>query len=91
MGAHKGREIEVMFQPLDKKRYSDEIANLIQKRIPTQNLADGAKLPGERQLAEELVVSRSCRKGSTPYARCLGAREHQEGASREHLASLDWR
>jgi GntR family transcriptional regulator, transcriptional repressor for pyruvate dehydrogenase complex len=48
-----------MFEPLDKKRYSDQIATLIQKRILTQNLADGAKLPGERQLAEELGVSRS--------------------------------
>jgi GntR family transcriptional repressor for pyruvate dehydrogenase complex len=59
MGAQKAREIEAMFQPLEKKRYSDQIANLIQKRILTQNLADGAKLPGERQLAEELKVSRS--------------------------------
>jgi GntR family transcriptional repressor for pyruvate dehydrogenase complex len=48
-----------MFEPLEKKRYSDQIANLIQKRILTQNLADGVKLPGERQLAEELGVSRS--------------------------------
>jgi GntR family transcriptional regulator, transcriptional repressor for pyruvate dehydrogenase complex len=48
-----------MFEPLEKKRYSDQIAHLIQKRILTQDLEMGARLPGERQLAEELGVSRS--------------------------------
>ena len=40
-------------------RYSDQIAHLIQRRILTRNLENGAKLPAERQLAEELGVSRS--------------------------------
>ena len=48
-----------MFEALEKKRYSDQIANLIQKRILTQDLEMGARLPGERQLAQELGVSRS--------------------------------
>jgi len=48
-----------MFEPLEKKRYSERIAHLIQQRILTQNLENGAKLPTERQLAEELGVSRS--------------------------------
>ena len=48
-----------MFEPLEKKRYSDQIAHLIQRRILTQDLEMGARLPGERQLAEELRVSRS--------------------------------
>jgi GntR family transcriptional repressor for pyruvate dehydrogenase complex len=48
-----------MFEALEKKRYSDQIAYLIQKRILTQDLEMGARLPGERQLAEELGVSRS--------------------------------
>jgi GntR family transcriptional regulator, transcriptional repressor for pyruvate dehydrogenase complex len=48
-----------MFEPLEKRRYSEQIAHLIQDRILTQNLENGAKLPAERQLAEELGVSRS--------------------------------
>ncbi|HUJ88685.1 MAG TPA: GntR family transcriptional regulator, partial [Syntrophorhabdales bacterium] len=48
-----------MFEPLEKRRYSEQIAHLIQHRILTQNLENGAKLPAERQLAEELGVSRS--------------------------------
>ncbi len=48
-----------MFEPLQKRRYSEEIADLIRRRILTRNLENGAKLPAERQLAEELGVSRS--------------------------------
>ncbi len=48
-----------MFEPLEKRRYSEQIANSIRQRILTQNLENGAKLPAERQLAEELGVSRS--------------------------------
>ncbi len=48
-----------MFDPLEKKRYSEKITDLIQQRILTQNMKTGAKLPGERQLASELGVSRS--------------------------------
>ena len=48
-----------MFQPLEKKRYSEQIAHLIRQRILSQNLENGAKLPAERQLAVELGVSRS--------------------------------
>jgi GntR family transcriptional regulator, transcriptional repressor for pyruvate dehydrogenase complex len=49
----------VMFEPLEKKRYSEQVAQLIRQRILTQHLQKGAKLPTERQLAEELGVSRS--------------------------------
>jgi DNA-binding FadR family transcriptional regulator len=48
-----------MFEPLENKRYSEQIAHVIRERIFTQNLENGAKLPAERQLAEELAVSRS--------------------------------
>jgi GntR family transcriptional regulator, transcriptional repressor for pyruvate dehydrogenase complex len=48
-----------VFEPLEKKRYSEQIAHLIRQRILTRNLEDGARLPAERQLAEELGVSRS--------------------------------
>lgn len=49
----------MLFEPLEKKRYSEKIAQMIQERILTQNLASGSRLPAERQLAEELGVSRS--------------------------------
>jgi len=48
-----------MFEPLEKRRYSEQIANLIRQRIFSQDLENGAKLPPERQLALELGVSRS--------------------------------
>jgi DNA-binding FadR family transcriptional regulator len=48
-----------MFEPLEKRRYSEQVAHLIRQRILGQNLENGAKLPAERQLAEELGVSRS--------------------------------
>jgi GntR family transcriptional repressor for pyruvate dehydrogenase complex len=48
-----------MFEPLEKKRYSETIAHMIQERILTENLASGSRLPAERQLAAELGVSRS--------------------------------
>jgi len=48
-----------MFEPLTKRSYSEQIAHLIRQRILSENLENGAKLPAERQLADELGVSRS--------------------------------
>ncbi|MGD0233536.1 MAG: FadR/GntR family transcriptional regulator [Syntrophorhabdales bacterium] len=56
---YKNVGTQPMFEPLKKKRYSEQIAHSIQQRILTQNLENGAKLPAERQLAVELGVSRS--------------------------------
>jgi len=49
----------IMFKPLDKKRYFEQIAQLIRERILRENLKKGYKLPTEQQLASELNVSRS--------------------------------
>lgn len=49
----------MMFKPLDKKRYFEQIAHLIRERILRENLKKGYKLPTEQQLASELNVSRS--------------------------------
>ncbi|MCG6534318.1 MAG: GntR family transcriptional regulator [Syntrophales bacterium LBB04] len=57
--ADKNSEAQPMFEPLEKRRYSEQIAHLIRQRILTQHLENGARLPTERQLAEELCVSRS--------------------------------
>lgn len=48
-----------MFRPLEKKRYSDHIIELIQTKIIKENLKIGTRLPSEIELAQEFNVSRS--------------------------------
>jgi GntR family transcriptional regulator, transcriptional repressor for pyruvate dehydrogenase complex len=48
-----------MFEPIEKKRYFERIAEQIRDRIIRGNLADDFRLPAEQQLATELNVSRS--------------------------------
>lgn len=50
---------DVMFKPLKKKRYSDQIAEHIQGRILKHHLEIGSGLPSELELAREFQVSRS--------------------------------
>ena len=50
---------EGMFRPLKKKRYSDQIAEVIQRRILKHHLEIGTGLPSELDLAKEFQVSRS--------------------------------
>ena len=50
---------EGMFRPLKKKRFSDQIADLIQKKILGDKLAVGTNLPSEKAMADEFQVSRS--------------------------------
>jgi DNA-binding FadR family transcriptional regulator len=47
------------FQPLDKARFCDQVVQRISERILSGELAPGHKLPREKNLAEELAVSRS--------------------------------
>jgi GntR family transcriptional repressor for pyruvate dehydrogenase complex len=48
-----------MFKPLKKKRFSDQVAELIQKKIIEDNLSIGSGLPSEKEMALEFQVSRS--------------------------------
>lgn len=48
-----------MFRPLKKKRFSDQIADLIQRKILEDNLEIGTGLPSEIEMAQEFQVSRS--------------------------------
>lgn len=48
-----------IFEPFKKKRFSEQIASLIQKKIIMDDIMVGSKLPSERQLAEDLNVSRA--------------------------------
>lgn len=48
-----------MFRPLKKQRFSDQVADLIQKKILEDNLELGTNLPSEKEMAGEFQVSRS--------------------------------
>ncbi len=48
-----------MFSPLRKQRFSDQIAELIQKKINDDKLVIGTGLPSELDMAAEFQVSRS--------------------------------
>jgi len=50
---------QTMFRPLKKKRYSDQIAEVIQERIFRDHLRIGTNLPSEQALAQEFQVSRT--------------------------------
>jgi GntR family transcriptional repressor for pyruvate dehydrogenase complex len=50
---------EGMFRPLRKQRFSDQVAELIQKKILENSLEIGTNLPSEKDMAVEFGVSRS--------------------------------
>ena len=50
---------KAMFRPLKKKRFSDQVADLIQRKIIEDNLEIGTGLPSEIEMAQEFQVSRS--------------------------------
>lgn len=60
---HKDRKntlfSESVFRPLEKKRYSEQVADLIQDKILGDNLEIGTSFPSEKDLAQEFQVSRS--------------------------------
>lgn len=47
------------FKPLDKSRFSEQIAQLLQQRIYEETLAAGERLLSEKDMAEEFQVSRT--------------------------------
>jgi DNA-binding FadR family transcriptional regulator len=47
------------FKPFDKKRYFEQVAQLIREKILNEGLQEGFRLPSEVQIAAELNVSRS--------------------------------
>jgi DNA-binding FadR family transcriptional regulator len=50
---------ESMFKPLRKQRFSDQISELIQKKIIEDKLAIGTSLPSEMEMTAEFQVSRT--------------------------------
>jgi GntR family transcriptional repressor for pyruvate dehydrogenase complex len=58
-GEKKNLFSEAVFRPLEKKRYSEQVADLIQGKILGDNLRNGTVLPSEKDLAGDFQVSRS--------------------------------
>jgi GntR family transcriptional repressor for pyruvate dehydrogenase complex len=48
-----------MFKPLEKMRYSEQIAQSIQERVLRGQVFSGDRLPSEKDLADEFQVSRT--------------------------------
>lgn len=51
--------VENRFRPLEKMRYSEQVAQAIQDRILTGQAETGSRLPSEKELAQEFGVSRT--------------------------------
>jgi len=52
-------DVEEVLRPISKQPLARRVADTIKRYILSENLAAGDALPGERQLAESLVVSRT--------------------------------
>ena len=50
---------DALFRTLEKKKYSEQVADLIQGKILVDNLEIGTSFPSEKYLAQEFQVSRS--------------------------------
>ena len=70
-----------MFKPLEKKRYSEQIADLIQGKILTEHLETGTNLPSERDLAKEFQVSRSVIREALRILEIYGLVDIKKGQS----------
>ncbi|CAB1080680.1 hypothetical protein D1AOALGA4SA_8359 [Olavius algarvensis Delta 1 endosymbiont] len=70
-----------MFQPLEKKRYSDRIVDLIKAKIIQENLKIGTRLPSEVDLSQEFSVSRSVIRESLRILEISGLVDIKKGPS----------
>ena len=61
-----------MFEQINHKRISEEVADLLMDRIRSGSLTVGEKLPPERQLAEKLGVSRTSVREALRYLESMG-------------------
>jgi GntR family transcriptional repressor for pyruvate dehydrogenase complex len=75
-GAQRG-----MFRPLRKRRYSDQIADVIQDKILTERLKTGTSLPKEQELAQEFDVSRTVVREALRILEISGLVKVKKGAA----------
>lgn len=69
----------LVFRPIEKKRYFEQIADMIRMKIFQENLREGYKLPSEQQLAVELNVSRSVVREALRILDVMGYVEIKKG------------
>ncbi|MBG0830256.1 FadR family transcriptional regulator [Planomonospora sp. ID67723] len=67
------------WQPVKKKRTFEEVLAQIERRITEDGLTPGDRLPGERQLAEQLHVSRASVREALRVLETLGVISSQAG------------
>ena len=70
---------EVMFQPIKNTKVYEQVAEQIQDMIVNGKLQKGDKLPSERQLAEELQVSRASIREALRALQIMGLIEVRQG------------
>jgi GntR family transcriptional regulator, transcriptional repressor for pyruvate dehydrogenase complex len=76
-----GAPDQVTFAPLTKKRYSDQIADVIREKILKERLKHGTSLPSEQELAQEFQVSRSVVREALRILEISGLVHVKKGAS----------
>ncbi|MBU1741158.1 MAG: FadR family transcriptional regulator [Proteobacteria bacterium] len=79
-----------MFRPLEKMRYSDQVAHSIQDRILTGRVATGARLPSEKDLAEEFQVSRTVIREAMRLLESSGCVEIKKGPTGGIFVAADY-
>jgi GntR family transcriptional regulator, transcriptional repressor for pyruvate dehydrogenase complex len=67
------------FNQFEAKRYSEQVAQMIQGKIIKDEIKIGSKLPTERQLAEDLKVSRSVLREALRLLEASGYIEVKKG------------
>lgn len=67
-------------QPLKQNHLYDEVVNRIREMILSGKIATGAKLPGERELADQLGVSRVVIRDATRILNAQGLLEIRPGS-----------
>jgi DNA-binding FadR family transcriptional regulator len=71
----------VRFEPLKKKRYSEQISDLIREKIMRESMAVGTLLPTELELASEFQVSRTVIRESLRILEVSGLVNIKKGRS----------
>jgi DNA-binding FadR family transcriptional regulator len=69
----------LVFRPIDKKRYFEQVADMIRVKIFQESLREGYRLPSEQQLATELNVSRSVVREALRILDVMGYVEIKKG------------
>ena len=67
------------FDGFEVKRYSEQVAQMIQKKIIKDEIKVGSRLPAERQLADDLKVSRSVLREALRLLEASGYVEVKKG------------